>query len=108
MSATSGTVDADGDTVMAPARTAGDRYKRQGDRRGPNGKQKAKWVDIAERERRKENRLCFRCRASGHRIKECPYALAVRPTNINAVSTPPVLEDNIEASDSADYESGKE
>lgn len=26
--AASGTVDADGDTVMAPARTTGDRYKR--------------------------------------------------------------------------------
>lgn len=106
-------VDADGDTVMAPARTAGERSKRYGDRKGTGGKRKAKWVDTAERERRRENRLCFRCGASGHRIKECPYAPAVRPTKINAVPThtvptQPLLDDDTDSSDPAGYDSGKE
>jgi hypothetical protein len=104
-------VDADGDTVMAPARTAGGQFRKSGNRKvvvGASNKQKAKWVDVAERERRRENRLCFRCGAGGHRVKECPYAPAVRPSSINAVNALPVLEDDAEASESVDYESGKE
>ena len=69
-------VDADGDTVMAPTQSRGPRDRSNGDRKATGKKQKAKWVDHAERERRREERLCFRCGGSGHRIRECPYALA--------------------------------
>jgi hypothetical protein len=109
--ATTPLVDADGDTVMAPARTAGGQFRKSEKRKvfvGATNKQKAKWVGVAERERRRENRLCFRCGAGGYRIQECPYAPAVRPTTINAVNALPVLEDDAEASESVDYESGKE
>ena len=99
------TVDADGDTVMAPARISGDRGKGQGERKGNSGKQRAKWVDAAEREVRREKKLFFRCGASGHRIKECPYAPAVQPTAINAL---PLLDDDNDVTDSVAYNTGKE
>ena len=100
-------VDADGDTIMAPARTSGDRGKGYGDRKNVRGKQRAKWVDAAERERRREKKLCFRCGAAGHRIRACPYAPAAPPTTINAASAGPALEDDYEESDPAVSESGK-
>lgn len=92
-------VDADGDTVMAPTRTGGDREKCRGDRKSTAGKQRAKWVDVTERDRRRENRLCFRCGALGHRIREYPYALATQPTSINATRILPLLEDDGNESD---------
>lgn len=102
-------VDADGDTVMAPTYTSGDRRKRSGDRKLASGsKQRAKWVDVAERERRREKRLCFRCGGSGHRIRDCPYAPPAKPTTINAAISEPMLEDEDDASDAAASESGKE
>lgn len=103
-------VDADGDTIMAPARTGGDRGKSHGDRKNVGGKQRAKWVDAAERERRRGKRLCFRCGAAGHRIRECPYAPAVPPTiaTINAAIAGPVLEDDNEESVPAGFELGKD
>jgi hypothetical protein len=107
---TTAQVDAEGDTVMAPTQFSGNRYKRCGDRKS-NGstKQKAKWVDTAERERRKEERLCFRCGAAGHRIRECPYAAPTRPsTTINATFPGPLLETEQEASASDISDQGKE
>jgi hypothetical protein len=96
------TVDGDGDTVMAPARTGGSRSKSRGNRKesgGVGGKQRAKWVDTSERERRREKKLCFRCGAGGHQIKECPYASAVQPTAINSTSAKPMLENDATASE---------
>ena len=101
------TVDADGDTIMAPARISGDRNKGQGERKGNNGRQRAKWVDVTEREARREKRLCFRCGASGHRLRECPYAPPVEPTRINAVALP-VLEDSSDVPGSVVYNAGKD
>ncbi|KAL1953147.1 hypothetical protein VTO42DRAFT_3547 [Malbranchea cinnamomea] len=40
---------------------------------------RAKWVSEAEKERRKKERLCIRCGASGHFIRECPYRPATNP-----------------------------
>ena len=102
------TVDSEGDTVMAPARTGADRGKRRGDRGGAGGRQRAKWVDVAERERRREEKLCFRCGAGGHRIKECPYAPAVQPTAINATTALPLLEDDNDFADPVVHHTGKE
>jgi hypothetical protein len=95
---------------MAPSQFSGNCNKRLGDRRGDGStKQKAKWVDAAERERHKEKRLCFRCGAAGHRIRECPYAPPTKPsTTINATFPGPLLETDQEelASDASDQ--GKE
>ena len=101
-------VDADGDTVMATTNMGGYRGKGNGDHKGFKGKQRAKWVDTAEREKRREKGLCFRCGAAGHRISECPYRAAVRPTTINAVGVGPLLEDEFEIQDSVLLESGKD
>jgi hypothetical protein len=101
-------MDADGDTIMAPARIGGNRGKSSGDRKNVGGKQRAKWVDAAEREKRREKRLCFRCGAAGHRIRECPYAPATPPTTINAANAGPVLENGVGDSDTVASESGKE
>lgn len=101
-------MDADGDTIMAPTRTFGDRRKPRGDRKSTTGKQRAKWVDSAEREKRKEKGLCFRCGSNGHRIRECPYAAAIQPTSIYAGTIAPLLETDTEPEESARSESGKE
>lgn len=101
-------IDADGDTVMAPTDTNGDRGRNHGSRKNLSGKQRAKWVDAAEREKRREKKLCFRCGGSGHRIRECPYEPAMRPAAINAVIAQPMLEDDTYGSDSASSRTGKE
>lgn len=40
---------------------------------------RAKWVDERELQRRKDNRLCYRCGSSEHIVPRCPYQPAVRP-----------------------------
>ena len=101
-------VDADGDTIMAPTKISDGRSKHTGNRRDSRGKQKAKWVDAVERERRREQKLCFRCGGSGHRIRDCAYEPATRPTNIMATNVGPLLEDPEEDPDSAISIAGKE
>lgn len=101
-------VDADGDTFMGPTQSAGSRPKGTGNQRRLSGKQRAKWVDANELKNRKEKNLCFRCGSSGHRARECPYAPPKRPTQINSVSSDPVLESDEEEADAANPESEKE
>jgi len=101
-------VDADGDTVMAPTRTNGPRDRMRGARKDSGGKQRAKWVNVAEREKRREKGLCFRCGGSGHRIRDCPYAAPMQPTAIHAVTVAPMLEDDPEDPYPATLEPGKE
>ena len=98
-------MDVDRDTIIAPTQTGGDRAKLRGNRKN-DGKKRAKWVDPAERERRRENKLCFRYRSSGHRFRECPYAVAVQ-TTINVASFLPLLEDDDDDADSAVLPAGK-
>jgi hypothetical protein len=97
--------------VMAPMPINGGRRKGSGTRgdrtRATNGKPRAKWVDATEREKRREKRLCFRCRAAGHRIRECQYAPAVQRTTINATVPGPMLEDDDEESDPDTFGPGK-
>jgi hypothetical protein len=104
-------VDADGDTMMAPIPTNGGRRKGPGNRRDrpgtTNGRQRARWVDNAEREKRREKRLCFRCGAGGHRVRDCPYAPAVQPTSINSTQPGPLLEDDDELPDPDTFGPGK-
>ena len=111
-------IDADGDTVMTPTQTTGHRNARGGNRGNRGGgsgttttKQKAKWVDDKEREKRREKGLCFRCGTDGHRIRDCPYSAATPPTtsvSVNTVRAAPVLEDDGDSSDTDSSESGKE
>ena len=101
-------IDADGDTVMAPTQTHGAPNRTRGNPRPKDGKKRAKWVDVKERERRRENKLCFRCGGSGHRLRECPYAPAVQPTSLNATVIPPMLEDDDDTTESDVSRSGKE
>jgi hypothetical protein len=79
-------VDTDRDTVIAPINTNGDCNRNYGNRKNSNGKQRAKWVNPAERERRRNKRLCFRYRGSGHYIRDCPYEPAIKPVSINTVT----------------------
>jgi len=104
-------VDADGDTVMAPMPTGGSRRKGPGGRNERSGVQggrpRAKWVDSAEREKRREKRLCFRCGSAGHQVRECRFAPAVQPTSIAVTAPGPVLEDGHDGSDSDTFGPGK-
>lgn len=43
-------------------------------------KRRAKWVEKSEMERRRQNRLCFRCGSSEHSIKGCMFAPARQPS----------------------------
>ncbi|KAL1953517.1 hypothetical protein VTO42DRAFT_2634 [Malbranchea cinnamomea] len=54
---------------------------------------RAKWVSEAEKERRKKERLCIRCGASGHFIRKCPYHSAANPVPhaCTAGVSPPVI-----------------
>jgi hypothetical protein len=79
-------VDADRDTVMALTNTNRDCNRNCGDRKNFNRKQRAKWVDPAERERRRNKRLCFCYRGSGYRIRDYPYEPAIKLVSINAVT----------------------
>jgi hypothetical protein len=65
---------------------------------------RAKWVSMEEIQRRRSNRLCIRCGASGHMISSCQYAPARRPSPTVVATTKfeqPQLEEE-------DTESGKE
>ncbi|KAL1954934.1 hypothetical protein VTO42DRAFT_434 [Malbranchea cinnamomea] len=60
----------------------------------------AKWVSEAEKERRRKERLCTHCVASGHFIRECLYCSAANPAPhartagvSPPVIVPPVLDD---------------
>ncbi|KAL1952921.1 hypothetical protein VTO42DRAFT_3944 [Malbranchea cinnamomea] len=73
---------------------------------------RTKWVSEAKKERHKKERLCIRCGASGHFIRECPYRPAANPAPrartagvSPPVIVPPVLED---AESPIEEEQGKE
>lgn len=100
--------DADGDTIMAPTQTGG-YNKNRGPRKTTDGKQqRAKWVESTEIARRREKRLCYRCGADGHRLRECPYLPAIKPTSVNATSFAPMLESDNEELDAASDDAGKD
>lgn len=46
---------------------------------------RAKWVTKEELDDRRRTRRCFRCGASSHQVRECPYGPAQRPVTIDAV-----------------------
>ena len=58
---------------------------------------RAKWVSDATITNRRANKLCLRCGASAHMIKECPYLPAQRPAqlprSVSTVEIAPQLEE---------------
>jgi hypothetical protein len=63
------------------------------------GTKRAKWVPQKEIEHRRQNRLCVRCGAGGHFIKDCPYRPPQPPSSIQVSqavpqSPAPLLEDS--------------
>jgi hypothetical protein len=70
-----------------------------------NTNRRAKWVSMEEIQRRRSNRLCIRCGASGHMISSCQYAPARRPSPAVVATTKLAEEPQLEEEDT---ESGKE
>jgi len=58
-----------------------------------NTNRRAKWVNPEEIQRRRSNRLCIRCGASGHMISSCQYAPARRPSSNITTAITRVLEE---------------
>jgi hypothetical protein len=84
----------------APPAPAGDPMDWQPSPATSRTQRRAKWVDEAERQRRRDEGLCLRCGASGHMIRICPHAPAVLPTRTRAIRvSEPVLEDEDPADD---------
>jgi hypothetical protein len=70
-----------------------------------NANRRAKWVNMEEIQRRRSNRLCICCGASGHMISSCQYAPARRPSPTVVATTKFAEEPQLEE----EYtESGKE
>jgi hypothetical protein len=46
---------------------------------------RAKWVSQEELDNRRQTRRCFRCGASNHRVRECPYGPARQPVTTDSV-----------------------
>ena len=75
-----------------------------------SGKKRAKWVDRATYQARKDSDLCLRCGGDGHRVASCPFARAQKPAGLVAsvgkatkvpikVSVEPALESSDDESD---------
>lgn len=62
---------------------------------------RAKWVTPEEIQRRRSNRLCIRCGASGHMISSCQYAPARRPSGNVLAATVLVEEPQLEEDDTS-------
>lgn len=67
---------------------------------------RAKWVTPEEIQRRRSNRLCIRCGASGHMISACQYAPARRPSGHAVVASALLEEPQLE--EEGEIISGKE
>lgn len=50
-----------------------------------SGTRRAKWVSKEELDNRRQTRRCFRCGASNHRVRECPYEPARQPVTADSV-----------------------
>jgi hypothetical protein len=72
------------------------------------GTRRAKWVSQEELDNRRQTRRCFRCGASAHQVRECPYSPPKRPVTTDAArnrpskpkDVPPELEDDESSSES--------
>jgi hypothetical protein len=64
-----------------------------------NANRRAKWVSMEEIQRRRSNRLCICCGASGHMISSCQYAPARCPSPAVAATTKFAEEPQLEEED---------
>ncbi|PHH53895.1 hypothetical protein CFIMG_008092RA00001 [Ceratocystis fimbriata CBS 114723] len=71
---------------------------------------RAVWVSDEVLAQRRQDRLCFRCGASGHAVSSCPYAPPVRPSEnkapVSRVTAQPPLVADSDAEDSEDESLG--
>lgn len=69
---------------------------------------RAKWVGREELERRKRDKLCLRCGATGHVIKGCPFQAARRPQQApsQSITAAQVSEAMLEEEEEAPPETG--
>lgn len=63
---------------------------------GAVSNRRAKWVDAQEIQRRRDNRLCYRCGSNEHIVQRCPYKPPVPPGQRPAPRTPRVAVVRIE------------
>ena len=63
-----------------------------------SGPRRAKWVSQEELDNRRQTRRCFRCGASSHQVRECPYAPPRRPVTTDSVrrESPKEVEPELE------------
>ena len=74
----------------------------------PGAARRAKWVSQEEILRRRTEKLCLRCGASGHHVAACPYSPARNPSYrgtktgaITRTTSGPQLKDDGSDSDSS-------
>lgn len=68
---------------------------------------RARWVDEAERQRRRTNGVCLRCGGKGHRIAVCPFLPANPPAQTGAVAACDVPDAVLEEEGPSERESEK-
>lgn len=76
-----------------------------------SARSRAKWVSGEELQRRRSARLCVRCGASGHFIRQCPYDPPARqPTRaqVNHEAVLPLVEEETAMEQGKQHDQGKE
>ena len=77
----------------------------------PMNGRRATWVSLETIAFRRNKNLCLRCGHAGHRITDCSYAPAIRPTRVNNVEVKDSMEEALAEKDqdeSTDGSQGKD
>lgn len=101
-------LDREGDTAMTATRAPSNSAQQNNSGNRTSSQRRARWVDSAEQQNRREQGLCFRCGDSGHRIGKCPHLPAAKSNQVKVAAMGPVLEDDWNPTDSTNQPSGNE
>ena len=71
---------------------------------GGDKKKRAEWVTPEVLEHRRTKELCLRCGNKDHRARNCKFAKAIRPTQVNATSARVNERSSDSSSDGAESE----